>query len=163
MRMPVYIENEQTKVEVHEDIGGMLSKAVEMSLEHEHFDTLSEVSILLTDDDGIREINKEQRNIDSPTDVLSFPLVDMLKGKTVSEEGDFDLDEELLVLGDIVISLETAKRQAVEYGHSFERELAFLTTHGVFHLLGYDHVTEEDEKEMMDKQEAVLARMGLGR
>jgi homotetrameric cytidine deaminase/rRNA maturation RNase YbeY len=140
-----------------------MENAVEFCLVHEKIEKPSEVSILLVDDEKIREINNEQRGIDSSTDVLSFPIVEMEDGEIKSNLGDIDMEENIMLLGDIVISLETAYKQANEYGHSFERELAFLTTHGVFHLLGYDHEDEESEKNMLNKQEVVLGKMGLKR
>ncbi len=161
--MAVLVENVQDKIHVGNDLENLLLKAVELSLKHENFDIPSEISIMITDDRSIREINREQRNIDSPTDVLSFPMVDMHEGKIISDTGDFDLDNNLLILGDIVISIETAVRQAEEYGHSLEREMAFLVTHGVFHLLGYDHQDSEQEKKMLSRQEAVLTQLGLKR
>lgn len=161
--MPIIIENLQNKIEITEEITEIIKSAVEKSLQSEGFELPSEVSILLVEDAEIQEINKVQRKIDKPTDVLSFPIVDMLDGKIISNEGDFDIEEEALLLGDIVISLETAARQAEEYGHSFERELAFLVTHGIFHLLGYDHPDQIQEKRMMDKQEEVLNQLGLKR
>jgi len=107
------------------------------------------VSITFTDNESIRELNREYRDIDRATDVLSFPMDD---------EGDD------VVLGDIVISLERAKEQAIEYGHSLEREISFLCVHSTLHLLGYDHETgEEDEKEMFMKQEEILKILGQNR
>lgn len=161
--MAILIENEQDKIQVGSELENLLLKAVELSLKLENFSIPSEISILITDDESIREVNREHRNIDSPTDVLSFPLVDMQEGKIISDTGDFDLDENLLMLGDIVLSIETAVRQAEEYGHSLEREMAFLVTHGVFHLLGYDHQDEEQEEKMFGKQENVLTQLGLRR
>jgi len=159
----VIIENEQDIIELTEELTELIIKAVQASLSYESFEIPSEISIMIVDDERIREINKEHRKIDKSTDVLSFPMVDMVEGKILSDEGDFDLDEELLLLGDIIISLETALRQSEEYGHSFEREVAFLTTHGVFHLLGYDHIEPLDEEKMFGKQEEVLFKMGLSR
>jgi len=92
-----------------------------------------------------------------------FPIVDMYDGVIKSSQGDFDLDEGRIILGDILISMEKAKEQSMEYGHSFERELIFLLTHGVFHLLGYDHDTPEREKKMFEKQEAILKSLNLER
>jgi len=161
--MAVLIENMQNKIEVTDGISGLLHRVAEFGLKMENFETPSEVSFLLVDNDEIREINKEHRNIDKPTDVLSFPVVDMVEGEIISDEGDFDMDENLLILGDIVISLEKVVEQAEAYGHSFDRELAFLAAHGLFHLLGYDHGDEEQEKRMMEKQEAVLSQLGLQR
>ena len=159
----IIIENLQDKIEVTDDMADLFRKTVEKSLEAENFGISSEVSILLVDNDKIKEMNKEYRNIDSPTDVLSFPMVYMVEGKLKSDAGDYDLDEGVLLLGDIVISMEKAQKQATEYGHSFERELAFLLTHGLFHLLGYDHETVEEEKLMLGKQEAILESIGLKR
>lgn len=161
--MEIYIENMQDKIEVTPLLEKVINDAVKTSMDIEAFNIKSEVSILLVDDEKIREINNEHRQIDKATDVLSFPVVDIREGEIVSDTGDFNLDEELLLLGDIIISLETAKRQADEYGHSFEREIAFLTTHGVFHLLGYDHMEKEEEEKMLYKQETVLRKLGLVR
>ena len=110
-----------------------------------------------TDNEGIRELNKKFRQIDKPTDVLSFPLFDF--------EGDCEeppIDEIISNLGDIVISLERAKEQAEEFGHSFKREVAFLTVHSMLHLLGYDHErSEEEDREMRAKQSEIMRIMGL--
>jgi len=161
--MPVLLENVQNKVVVDNNLKKLIKKAVELSLKSEGFAIPSETSVSLVDDDAIRAINRETRKIDSATDVLSFPMADMVEGSIRSDDGDYDLDKNLLLLGDIVISLETAQRQAQEYGHPFEREVAFLATHGAFHLLGYDHENPEAERRMLARQEAVLAAMGLER
>ncbi len=160
--MTVLIENIQDRIEIDEPMYAIIERAVELCLESEDFNMPSETSVLLMDDNAIQEINKEQRNVDKPTDVLSFPMLHMYNGKVLENGFDTDPDTNLILLGDIVISLETAARQAEEYGHSFERELAFLTTHGMLHLLGYDHEPGEEEV-MFQRQEAVLDRMGLGR
>lgn len=122
-----------------------------------------DISITLTDDESIRKLNKEFRKIDAATDVLSFPMLEMFEGNILYEESDLDMDTGLLLLGDIVISLETAERQAIEYGHPLDRELAFLTSHGVFHLVGFDHEAEAEAGRMFEKQEEVLSKMGLQR
>lgn len=110
-----------------------------------------EFSVLLCDNQRIHELNKKYRHIDRPTDVLSFAL----------NEGDEEVGEEARhLLGDIVISLEKVAEQAEEYGHSFQRELAYLTVHSCLHILGYDHMTEEDKKEMRVEEEFVLSRLG---
>lgn len=160
--MTVLIENLQDKIKVGEDMLELVKMAVNSSLELEKFEMPSEIGIMFVDNERIKEINKEHRNIDKPTDVLSFPIVDMYEGVINSDEGDFDLDEEVLLLGDIIVSLEMVKSQAEEYGHSFERELAFLITHGVFHLLGYDHDSPEREEKMISKQYNVLEKLNLG-
>jgi probable rRNA maturation factor len=114
------------------------------------------VSVTLVDNPTIHELNREHRNVDRPTDVLSFSQLE-------GEEMPALPPGEALPLGDLVISLERCKEQAEEYGHSFERELGFLVAHGTLHLLGYDHQTPEEEAEMMAKTEAVLAELGLSR
>ncbi|RUS48486.1 rRNA maturation RNase YbeY [Cohnella sp. AR92] len=138
------------------------------------------VSLTLTDNEGIRELNREHRGLDKPTDVLSFPMrepggsdpeihyddeyetvEDELDGDDGLEADGFDPFAEML--GDIVISVPRMYEQAEEYGHSPERELGFLFVHGFLHLMGYDHMTEEEEKTMIAKQEAVLSKAGLSR
>ncbi|MCX7746713.1 MAG: rRNA maturation RNase YbeY [Clostridia bacterium] len=161
--MSILIENLQNKIEFSDSMEKLIGEAVLLSFKLEGFEIPCEVSIFLVDDREIREINKDHRKIDKATDVLSFPMIDMIEGKIQSSDGDYDMDQDLLLMGDIMISMERAEAQAREYGHSFHRELAFLVTHGVYHLLGYDHVTEEQEKKMLDKQEAVLGQMRLVR
>ena len=125
-----------------------------------------EVALTFVDNEQIHELNREYRGIDRPTDVLSFAL-----NESVEEELDIlyeiedeqELDEMNDLLGDIIISTERAKEQADEYGHSLEREIGFLFVHGFLHLLGYDHQDEPSERIMMDKQEAVLEKVGLRR
>ncbi len=162
-KLPILIENLQKKFAITDNINGLLNRAVETSMQIEGFNIPSEVSITLVDNASIREINKQYRGIDKPTDVLSFPLLEGSNGKLEIKEADYNKDEKLLLLGDIVISLEMAVTQSEEYGHSFERELAFLTTHGMFHLLGYDHEEEDEAKIMFGKQETVLLQMRLQR
>lgn len=145
------IQNNQDKIIFTEGQDKLIRKVIEKTFEYENIDPLS-VSVVITDDEEIQRLNKEFRGKDSPTDVLSFPLYD--------ENGYLD-DE---ALGDMVISLERAKIQAEEYGHSLKRELAFLTAHSMLHLLGYDHdIGEEQEKEMFSKQEEILSLLGLER
>jgi probable rRNA maturation factor len=161
--MTVLIEDLQGRIKVTDDMKELVEKAVKCSLDFEKFSIPSEISIMFVDNEGIREINREHRNMDKSTDVLSFPIVDMYEGVINSDNGDFDLDEDLLLLGDIIISLEMAELQAQEYGHSFERELVFLLTHGVFHLLGYDHDNPQREEKMISKQYGVLQILNLSR
>lgn len=130
-----------------------MEKIVQELLREEGLDVSWEVSIVIVDDEEIQKLNRDYRGKDTPTDVLSFPL----------QEGDFVVSEGDNLLGDIVISLETALRQAEDYGHSLEREVGFLTAHGMLHLLGYSHETIEAEKVMNEKAEAVLNILGLSR
>lgn len=113
-----------------------------------------EVSILLVDNEQIQELNKKFRKKDMPTDVLSFPLLD---------EFDDLQEDEIIYLGDIVISVERAIEQAEDYGHSFKREIGFLVAHSILHLLGYDHMNDEDESFMIEKQNEILNNIGLRR
>ncbi|TDQ41735.1 rRNA maturation RNase YbeY [Aureibacillus halotolerans] len=118
-----------------------------------------ELSVTLTDDETIHELNKTYRGKDQPTDVLSFAMQE-----SAEEEPWFEEAKDVpTMLGDIVISVETAKRQAKEYGHSDLRELCFLAVHGFLHLIGYDHMTEEDERKMFSTQEALLREYGIER
>lgn len=118
----------------------------------------AEVSVNFVNNQEIQEINRNYRQIDKPTDVISFALLDPV-------EGDVGIIGENvpLALGDIVISVDKANEQAEEYNHSYERELSFLAVHGFLHLLGYDHMNQEDEKEMFEKQELILGEFNLGR
>ena len=114
------------------------------------------VNIILTNPENIRKLNKEYRNIDKETDVLSFPMFEK------EELNNFKSNCQE-VLGDIVISIERVKEQAIEYGHSFERELSYMVVHGFYHLMGYDHIEEEDKKEMRAKEEIVLKALKIER
>lgn len=135
----------------------LVRRAIVETLAYEHFCNGAELSVTFTDNEGIRALNRDYRKIDKETDVLSFPLTDFDGGE---EPPTDELD---VALGDIVISLERARAQAEEYGHSFEREVAFLTVHSMLHLMGYDHVNgEEEEAEMRRRQSEILEKMGLG-
>ena len=139
------ITNLQEKILVDEGLKEVITKAVLSTLNEEKQEGV--VSIALVDNAYIQKLNREYRQIDAPTDVLSFPLAD-------------DEDE---ILGDVVISLEKAQEQAKDYGHSFYREVAFLTVHGVLHLLGHDHYEEEETRLMREKEEKILKVLGLVR
>lgn len=159
----IYISNCQDKLAVDRAKRGLIRRAINAALKYEKFPFDAEVSVTLTDNAAIHEMNREYRNVDRPTDVLSFPLMEYDEVRALYES-ETDPDGEPAALGDIVISLEKAEAQAKEYGHSTERETAFLCVHSVLHLLGYDHeLGEEQEKEMFSKQEAVLKRMKLTR
>ena len=121
----------------------------------------AEISFTFTDNEGIREINREYRGIDRATDVLSFP---MLEFNDDIEDAEYETENGLVMLGDIVISIEKAREQAEEFGHSLRRELAFLTAHSMLHLLGYDHVDDAiGEKMMIEKQDRALNNLGIKR
>ena len=158
MGLKIYFENDQDKLPVTYNLKMLIREAIETTLDFEDFQNACEVSVTFTDNEGIHELNKKFRQVDKPTDVLSFPLFDF--------EGDTEeppIDEIINNLGDIVISLEKAREQAEEYGHSFKRETAFLCVHSMLHLLGYDHETsEEEDREMRAKQTEIMNIMGLG-
>lgn len=159
MKNKIYITNDQDKVEVTQSLRGLIRRAIGHALKYEKFPYDAEVSVTLVDNEQIKELNAEYRNIDRATDVLSFP---MYEGGEIDESEV--LEGEPVSIGDIVLSLERATEQAQEFGHSFERETAFLCVHSVLHLLGYDHeLGEEEEKDMFARQEAVLAEMKLTR
>lgn len=146
MKVTYYIDNQQEKCDFLPEYENLVKNAVEGTLKYESFEKDCEISVTFTDNENIRELNREYRDIDRETDVLSFPMED---------------DGEEVVLGDVVISLEKAKEQAEEYGHSIEREISFLCVHSCLHLLGYDHETsEDDEKIMFAKQEEILKNIG---
>lgn len=148
----------------------LLTGVVEAALKLEGCPWECEVNITLTDNDGIRAMNQEFRELDVPTDVLSFPMIvyqqpgdfSFLEENSAETEY-FNLDSGELLLGDIVISVERAKEQAEEYGHSLKRELAFLTAHSMYHLMGYDHMGDEERMVMEQKQEKVLQGLGITR
>lgn len=159
----IIIENIQEAIELSEDISSTIKLCVEKALEYENCDFDAEVSVTICDNSEIQAINLEQRGIDKPTDVLSFPMLEFDENGDAFDT-DFDMNGDLVMLGDIVISAERAMEQAEEFGHSFRREIAFLTVHSMLHLLGYDHVTsEEDEKDMFEKQDEILNLLGITR
>lgn len=164
--MILQIKNKQRKYPVG-SITVLVGNAIQETLSSEKITAFIEknkiipvFSIIFTNNNGIRQLNKEFRNLDRATDVLSFPLLEN-NGKIVSgvSKNDLFLNEKgeyELAFGDIVFSLEKAREQALCYGHSMEREIAFLTVHSVLHLLGYDHLNPEDEKKMIRKQKAIM-------
>jgi probable rRNA maturation factor len=156
--MSVTISNEQDKVPVSADLAGVIERVFAAALEQEDVDAQSEVSLTLTDDEGIRVLNRDYRRLDQPTDVLSFPLLEEFGDEPAIVGAPQDY-----LLGDIVISLERAVSQAADFGHSLEREVGFLFVHGLLHLLGYDHDTAEGEEDMRSREEATLQGLGLTR
>ncbi len=158
--MTINLEYEASK-QLDFDYKEIIEKVVAQCLDEEDFPYEAEISILLTDDKQIQELNKNFRGKDAPTDVLSFPALEYKKAGDFSfldEAGDeyFNPDTGECILGDIVISVDRAISQAEEYGHSIVREIAFLTAHSMFHLMGYDHMTDDERLIMEDKQKKVL-------
>ena len=145
--------------------GELLKNCIETALAEEGVDVPCEVDVLITDDEGIHQINLEQREVDRPTDVLSFPMFYFRPGKPPKGDAlDVDPETGLLPLGDMVISYERAQAQAEEYGHSVQRELGYLAVHSVLHLLGYDHMDEGEEKrQMREREEAIMSVLQLER
>ena len=156
MKLKIFFSNNQKAVKITPEIKKLLRHAITTALDYEKFDKNAEVSVSFVSNEEIRSLNRDYRNVDRETDVLSFPMY----------EGDDDIDvySDSAVLGDIIISAEKAVAQAAEYGHSVERELAFLAVHSTLHLLGYDHETSpEDEADMFYRQEEILKLAGIPR
>ena len=160
MEHQIIMESEVAGGEVHIEL---LHKVINTALDAEGVDVPCEVNVLITDDAEIHAINLEQRGVDRPTDVLSFPMFDLEPGEK-PEEDWADPDTELVPLGDMVISLERCAAQAEEYGHPLERELSYLAVHSVLHLLGYDHMDEGPMKaQMRGREEDILNSLGITR
>lgn len=152
--MSVCVSNLQEEMALESGLTGFLTTVVEAVLKQEGYGPEAEVSLAFVDDSYIRDLNLQYRGVDSATDVLSFS---MLEGESLPEVGDE------LLLGDVVISLPAARRQAAAYGHSFRREVAYLTVHGVLHLLGYDHEEEAARRVMRQKEEEILETLKVDR
>ena len=149
-----YQEISKLKETEKEEYGNTIKRVLEQCFKEEKIENSKlYVTITLTDGENIRKINKEYRNIDKATDVLSFPMFEKDELVQKIKEQSFDYED---VLGDIVISIPKVEEQAKEYGHSFERELSYMVVHGFYHLMGYDHIKEEDKKEMRPKEEKIL-------
>lgn len=156
-KVKLYFSNHQKSIDLPKGLRTLIRKCCEEALAEEEIEDEAEVNLTVVDNEEIHKMNLEYREKDAATDVLSFPMSD-------GEEFDIDPETNRIMLGDIVISAERALEQAKEYGHSFEREMCFLATHSMFHLLGYDHeVSEEEEKIMFEKQEKVLQKLGINR
>lgn len=165
--MTSYVENE-TEIRFDFDINEMMNMVMEEVLEQEKCPYEAQVNLLVTDNEGIREYNRQYREIDSPTDVLSFPMISFEREADFSvveeQEADcFDPESGELILGDIIISADKVKEQAEKFGHSEKREFAFLAAHSMLHLCGYDHMQEKEAKVMESKQEKVLEKLGITR
>lgn len=138
----------------------LVEKVIGQAFYTEEIDNLNlYINIILTDPKNIKEINKKYRNIDKETDVLSFPMFEKVEIDNLKKSGN-DITE---ALGDIIISIERVKEQSKEYGHSFEREFSYMLVHGFYHLMGYDHMEEDDKQQMREKEEGVLNTLNIGR
>ena len=158
MKHQIYTRNQQDKLPLHASDRALVKRSITAALAYEMFTGCAEVSVVFTDDASIQVLNRQYRGKDASTDVLSFPLAED------SEEFEVDMAQQSVALGDIVISMEHAARQAELYGHSLQRELAFLSVHATLHLLGYDHErSAAEEADMFRRQREILMRMGMQR
>ena len=153
----------ESEVDCPAGVEQLLERVITAALEAEGVDLPCEINVLLTNDQGIHQVNLDMRGVDRPTDVLSFPMFDLQPGDKPGEE-DEDPDTGRVPLGDMCISLERAQAQAEEYGHSVQRELSYLAVHSVLHLLGYDHMDEGPMKQQMRaREEEILGTLGIVR
>lgn len=146
--MEYYIDNRQSKYRVTKELESLIEKVILESLKVEGLEGNFEVSISLVENEEIRELNRDYRGVASITDVLSFPI-----------EDEFDFANK--ILGDIIISIERAEEQAEQFGHTLEREIAYLTCHSMFHLMGYDHMEDDDKSEMRAKEKQVMKNLKI--
>ena len=153
-KIKVIITNKQKAVKIPTGIRMLVRRCCNAVLKLENFEGPAEISVTFTDNEGIRELNRQYRDKDIDTDVLSFPM---------GENGVYDVDMETgaKILGDVVISMEKARDQAERFGHSFQREVGYLTAHSVLHLLGYDHIDNLEKVRMREKEELVMDQLGL--
>ncbi|MBC5995613.1 rRNA maturation RNase YbeY [Romboutsia ilealis] len=154
--MELIIDDRQNKLKVSEELIEKIKDIILECLDYEGYDDDYDISLSFVDNKEIHELNRMYRGIDRATDVLSFPMLS-------DDEFEIEIELEEKSLGDIVISLERAFEQSIDYNHSFEREVCFLVCHSMFHLLGYDHDTEENTKEMREKEEYILNKLSITR
>jgi len=154
----IYISNMQQKIEIDESLESLVAEIIKVALKKENTGENVEVSVVLVDNDYIQKLNKQYRSIDAPTDVLSFAM-----NESICEQDYIENEGQEQILGDIIISVERAKEQAAEFGHSFEREVGYLAVHGFLHLLGFDHESQEDKEIMRAKEEEILKEFDLSR
>ena len=163
MRKTHYIPVEADVPGINDGLRAFIRRVIRTALQSEGVTLPCEVDVFVTNDRGIHQINKEQRDVDAPTDVLSFPALELRPGELPAEE-DADPGTGLIPLGDMALSYERVAAQAKEYGHSNRRELAYLVTHSVLHLLGYDHLDEGPQKALMrEHEEIVMEKLELKR
>lgn len=164
--MSLLFENESS-LNLDFDAENLATLVIEKAVEMEDFPFEYQVGLTLVDEEAIKEINKENRDIDKVTDVLSFPMLDISSpsdfSKVEEDDGNFDYETGEALLGDIVICVQKVKAQAIEFGHDEKREFAFLIAHSMLHLFGYDHMSEEEEKVMFSRQEEILTSLGITR
>ena len=153
----IVTSNEQEKYEIGEELMLMIEKVISECEDEEGLEFDNEISLTFTDNENIRQINKDYRDIDDKTDVLSFPMYEIED----LEEEKKSKSKNLKPLGDIVISMEQADEQAKQFGHSFEREVCYLICHSMFHLMGYDHMTDDEKKIMREKEEKIMTRLNI--
>ena len=165
----LYTDNRQNIIEATEKLVNLINEVCNLALTEEEVNVPYQISLLFVDNNEIREINKDTRGIDKVTDVLSFPMLDYSEDKVfkdIYKNKKFDkiyLDGDELVLGDMVLSLERAKEQSIEYNHSFEREVCYLVVHSILHLLGYDHQEKKEEERMIALQNQILNELHITR
>lgn len=152
MKNEIYVSREVKNLG-HNESAALIKKAVNMTLAAEKIDVPCIVSVMLTDEEGIRAVNKEFRNVDAATDVLSFPMNELEPGKFNADGCECDMDTGAVLLGDMMISVPRCEKQGEEFGHGYKREIMYLTVHSVLHLLGYDHVDEGEMKRQMRTRE----------
>lgn len=158
----MYKFSEVNFLEIEEDTKylELIEKVIGQAFKEEKIENINlYIDIILTNPENIRKINNQYRNIDKETDVLSFPMFEKEEIEDLKNNGN-DIEE---ALGDIIISIKKVQEQAIEYGHSFERELAYMLIHGFYHLMGYDHMNEEEKKQMREKEEGVLSKLNINR
>ncbi len=156
MEHEVYVSREKSRLG-HNNSAALIKKAIKMALDAEAVDVPCLISVMLTDEEGIREVNREFRGVDAATDVLSFPLNELTAGEFDPALCERDPETGSVMLGDMMISLPRCEQQGEEFGHGFEREIMYLTVHSVLHLLGYDHVDEgEMKKQMRSREKAIM-------
>lgn len=165
----IYTDDRQNLISINKEQLATICDIIDYALKEEKVLIPYEVSLIFVDNENIRDINEEMRGIDAATDVLSFPMLNYEEKKVFKdcylnyEFSPIDLDEGNLVLGDIVLSLERAQEQSEEFNHSFEREVCYLIIHSILHLLGYDHMEEEDKIIMRKREEEILSKFQINR
>ena len=155
MEHEVYISREVIGLG-HNESAGLIKKAVKMALDAEGIDVPCIISVMLTDDEGIQTVNREFRDVDRATDVLSFPLNELSPGEFDEDMCERDMDSGAVMLGDMMISIPRCEEQGEEFGHGYKREIMYLTVHSVLHLLGYDHIDEGEMKAQMRAREKAI-------